>query len=369
MFSAALLLGTGVSGTHSDNDDMATTTFTTDPGLRMEYMVSVPYNSGVDRAITNSYLDDKADSLCNAYISNMLRAQAKLEPLLGKRGYSAAVRAELPGAPVGQHCVWGQHTQLSRALKQRGDTLTVIPQGGRTSCILFKHFMREKYSTPEYDGAIKDGVMHKSDSAYTVSLNKYLARNKVSVDTPDSVRQSFVNKFAAHNFSADSLDSGSILIVPRHHGSRNTFHAIMYLGRGRVENGAFIPDSNGVHIYTGHNRETMGDLFKTYDTSNVFAANTKKIVRTGYAQELARVQSMSKDELIAFLSSDSDSTQTANELQMYHQSQLARMARDKYFKKDLHIMHPTSLARINDRLPMISNPVLMQLDALKQHKM
>lgn len=76
----------------------------------------------------------------------------------------------------------------------------------------------------------------------------------------------------------------------------------MYLGRGQIQAGKFVADSTGRHIYVGHNRENIGDLFKTYDTSKVFAANTRKIARAEYANELKRIESMSSDQLIAVLS-------------------------------------------------------------------
>ncbi len=295
---------------------------------KLAYANAVPYNTAFENRLNDFYLDSKADSLCDAYISNMLRAQAKLNPLLGKHGYTAAVRAELPGAPVGQHCVWGQYTQLSRALDEMGDTLTIIPQGARTACVQFKYHMRDKYKSDEYQNCIHDGVIHESDSAYNVALTRFLTKNKVTSNTPDSLRQVLIQKFAGRNFSADGLDSGAILIVPRYRGSRNTFHAIMYLGRGKIENGQFIADENGRHIYTGHNRENIGDLFKTYDMSNVFAADTRKIVRAEYAKELQRIESMSKDELVQFVV---DENYPENILRLYPRDMLMRLARDKYF--------------------------------------
>ncbi len=286
--------------------------------------------TALDSQMNNVFLDTKADSLCNKYVGNMLASQQKLHPLLGRSGYRAAVRAELPGAPVGLHCVYGQYTHLNRALNEMGDTLTIIPQGGHASCIGFKYHMGKKYGTPEFPNCIHDGVMYETDSAYNIALEKYLTRNKVNVDAPDSVRDELVKKFAARNFSADGLDAGSILIVPRYRGSRNKFHAIMYLGRGRIESGKFVPDSMGRHIYVGHNRENIGDLFKTYDTSKVFAADTRKIVRAEYANELKRIEAMPTQDLIASLA---DENATESMLATYPRSALVRMARDKYFNR------------------------------------
>ena len=340
LFGSTMFCGTGVSMTAPTATTVSRPSVFADDvrGVALSYRSIIPYDCIFERSVNEFYLDDKADSLCSAYMSNMLRAQAKLAPLMGKSGYSAAVRAELPGAPVGRHCVWGQHTQLSRALSEMGDTITVIPNGARTCCHQFKYLMREKYADT---GAIREGVMFRSDSSYNVALNRYLARNRVTSETPDSVRRAVAAKFARNNFSADSLNAGTILIVPRHRGAQNLFHAIMYLGRGRVENGVFVPDTLGKHIYAGHNREKIGDLFGTYDTNNVFAADTRQIVRNAYAKELQQIEALSERDLRAFIS---DSTVNAQELTCCTRDQLLRIARDKYFKKQpLHTYSVASM--------------------------
>lgn len=341
------------------------------PDNRLSYARTIPYyiDMEFDRSIGDAYLDDKADSLRDTYVANMLRAQAKLKPLMGKRGYSAAVRQELPGAPVGRHCVWGQYTQLSRALDEMGDTLTIIPQGARTSCSQFKFHMRNKYKNAEYADCIHEGIMYESDSTYNAALQKYLSCH-IKTDAPDSIRADVAHKFAKTHFSADNLDAGSILIVPRYHGSRNTFHAIMYLGRGRVQDGQFVPDSTGRHIYTGHNRENIGDLFKTYDTSNVFAADIKKIVQVEYAKELQRIESMPTPELIQFLT---DENTPPYVLQSYPRITLLRMARDKYFKKETpdykKMVIPPVLASSADTYSHLRSLLPTQLYLKKQHSM
>ncbi|MDW3024602.1 MAG: hypothetical protein R8N50_02850 [Alphaproteobacteria bacterium] len=294
------------------------------------HSITVPYDSITEQVINETYLDDKVDSLLDKYVGKMLKSQEKLHPLLGRNGYRAAVRAELPGAPVGMHCVYGQYTHLSRALDEMGDTLTIIPQGGHTSCSGFKYHMSKKYNTPEFGGCIRTGKMHESDSAYNTALNKYLSRNKVGATASDSVRQVYTKKFAADNFSADALDAGAILIVPRNRGNNNLFHAIMYLGRGLIKQGQFIADSMGRHIYVGHNRENIGYLFSAYDVSNVFAADTRKIVRAEYAKELKRIESMSTEELIRYLSNNQTSVL---ELGARSHECLVRMARDRYFNR------------------------------------
>ena len=291
---------------------------------------SVHVSMNSDIQFTELWLEDKADELCDVYIGNMLRSQAKLKPLMGKRGYGSAVRSELPGAPVGAHCVYGQYTHLSNALEEQGDTIKIIPYGAHAACVSFKRLMQQKYGGNEYPYCICSGVMYASDHLYNVALEKYLLQNNVGENTPDSIRKKYIEKFASRNFSADGLDAGAILIVPRYRGSKNKFHAIMYLGRGCVRNGKFVADPNGGHVYTGHNRENMGDLFNAFDTSNVFAADIRKIARIEYGKELERIESMTHSELVEFLS---NGTYSKEQLRKCSHEVLLRMARDKYFKR------------------------------------
>ena len=279
--------------------------------------------------ITTSFLNAKADTLCQTYVSNMLTAHARLHPLLGTSRYHAAVCRELPGAPVGRHCMWGQHTQLSRALKTMGDTVTIIPRTARTACTQFKHQMRNKYRHDT--GCIYEGRVYESDASYNAALNRHLTRKKIDTTTPDSIRQSEIDRFAAHNFNADRLAPGTIMIVPRTHGNTRQFHAITFLGRGRIQDGKFMADSLGRHIYVGHNREVIGDLFRTYDMSNVFAADTRQIASAQYRKELQHVLNMPYDDLIKFLA---DSGHPETLLRLYPRSTLVHMARNKYFKLD-----------------------------------
>lgn len=355
----ALMLGPGMTTAQNERDSDCA------PGeLPAElYARTVLYNASMEYKVNEMYLDDKADSLRDVYVSNMLRAQEKLHPLMGRNGYRAAVRAELPGAPVGMHCVYGQYTHLTRALTEMGDTLTIIPRGGHTSCVGFKYHMGKKYNTPEFVDCIHNGVMYESDTAYNAALDKYLVRNRVTAETSDSVRSEYAKKFAERNFSADGLDAGSILIVPRYRGSRSKFHAIMYLGRGRVEQGKFVADSTGRHIYVGHNRENIGDLFKTYDTSNVFAADTRKIARAEYAKELQRIESMTTDELVQFIA---DEKHPEKILHFYSRDMLMRLARDKYFGRLSEILRP-SLAHSLTKPDILITPQQLLLSQKLSH--
>ncbi len=277
-------------------------------------------------------LDKKADDLVDKYVANMLNAQQKLKPLLGTVKYRSAVRQELPGAPVGYHCVYGQYTQLNRALRDMGDTLTIVPTDASRACIAFKSKMRKKYAAPEYQNTIHEGHMFESDSAYNVALDKYMARRKIAPDAPDSVRNAVAAQFASKNFSADGLSAGTMLVVPRYRGSKNKFHMIMLLGRGRIENGKFVPDDTGRYIYTGHNREIIGDLFETWDVLNVFAADTRKIARAQYAAEWQRIEAMPDSALVAFLQCNDTTTGPCSGIPAIPRPALLDMARSRYFK-------------------------------------
>ncbi len=301
-------------------------------------------NWGVDieemnHQLTQQYLDDKSDKLCEIYINNMLAARQRIAPTIGTKAYRAAVRRELPGAPVGKHCVYGQYTQLSRALDEMGDTISVVPDGARYACLSFKNKMRQHYNNDDYAGCIYEGKMYKSDAEYNAALQQYLAARKIDDKTSADVRARAVADFSARNFSVESLSAGAMLIVPRTRNSRNAFHMIMLLGRGRMENNKFIPDENGEWLYAGHNRESVGDLFRTWDTSRVFASNTKNIVRTKYAQEIDAIRNKTTAELIDYLSTGADKKQKF--AAMSHAG-LVHLACNKYFDKHSRITNVDS---------------------------
>jgi len=305
-------------------------------------------------------LDLKAENLCNTYMDNMLDAQQRLAPYVGKRGYRAAVRKELPGAPVGLHCVYGQYTQLQRALDQLGDTLTIVPSNASRACTAFKSQMRQKYSADKgYANCIFEGKMFESDSAYNVARDAYLARHHA---TTDSLIMRYGQQFDQNNFSVESIEPGSMMIVPRTRGSKRKFHMIMYVGRGRIENGQYVPDINGKPIFTAHNRERVGYLFDAWDTNNVFVANTQQIARTQYAQELSRIESMPRQELIEYVLSGNTSA-TSPELNQMPIHMLQKMARDRYFKGQ--IPHT-----IRDDMPLIAqNNIASPFNIMMQRNM
>lgn len=321
----------GLSTSHSEQNIPAkviTTNYTSDL-LALAEKVDLHF---YDVYNVENYLNLKAEDLCTQYKNNMLDAQARLAPYVGKRGYVAAVRKELPGAPVGVHCVYGQYTQLQRALDALGDTLTIVPARASRQCIEFKKQMRLRYSADKgYENCIFEGKMYETDSAYTAAMNAYLVRNHAT--TPESVMR-YMQQFEQRNFSIESIEEGSMLIVPRTRGNKSQFHMITYIGRGWIKNNKFIPDANGRPVYTAHNRERLGYLFDVWDTNNIFAANIKQIARTKYAQELKQIESMPRQQLIEYILSGGNSA-SADQLNKMPINMLQKMARDKYFNRQI----------------------------------
>lgn len=305
------------------------------------------------------YLDLKAADLCNQYKNNMLAAQNRLAPYLGKHGYVAAVRQELPGAPVGGHCVYGQCTQLQRALSTMGDTVTIVPECASRECIAFKSNMRKKYSDASvYENCIFEGRMYETDSAYTAAMKKYLTRNHAT--TKESVIK-YTKRFDQQNFSVESIEPGSMLIVPRTRGNRQQFHMITYVGRGRIENNQFIPDKNGRPVYTAHNRERIGYLFDTWDTNNVFAANIRQIAHAQYAQELKHIENMPRQKIIEYILSGKNSV-NPEQLKQIPISMLQKMARDKYFNNQMPRIQQ------NNNSTIARNKLTLPLNLMMQYK-
>ena len=251
---------------------------------------------------TQDKIDKKAQELCDTYIEFVLQGQKNIKN--NKARYRRAVQQELPGAPMTPghtwHCIYGQYTQLNRALKSLGDTITLIPYDGRNACPAFRTEMQKKYSGTEYAGALHSGKMFKSDNDYNRAMNAYLKYNHINDSTPDDKRNAVIARFEKNNFKASDLHPGTIIIVQHNNASSNT-HAIMFLGRGRVENGEFIEDKNGKFIYAGYNNESVGDIFTTYNTNRIFAADIYNIASVSYAKELQNVKNMTNQELFQFI--------------------------------------------------------------------
>lgn len=243
-------------------------------------------------------IEQKAQKLCDTYIDYVLQGQQNIKN--STKSYARAVRTELPGAPVKMHCVYGQYTQLNRALSELKDTLTVVPFDARNACSRFRTEMKKKYQGEKFNGALHNGKMFKSEAAYNQALSAFLKHNNITDKTPDSVKNKVIAKFEQNNYKANDLHPGTILIIQRG-ANPNNAHAVMYLGRGNVKNQQFTPDPDGQFIYAGYNNESVGDIFLSFRTDHIFAADIYTIASALYADEYNKIQNMDKKELFRFV--------------------------------------------------------------------
>ena len=290
-------------------------------------IVTTPTNSDTQKQIEN-----KAKELCDTYIDLVLQGQENIKDNNKRYGHRKSVLKELPGAPVypkNLYCIYGQYTQLNRALDSLNDTLTLIPYGGRNSCPAFRDVMRTKYKSDEYAGALHNGKMFKSDEDYNRALNAYLKHNHVTDETPLEKRNEVIARFEKNNFYAGVLHPGAILIIQKSANPNNT-HAVMYIGRGHVENNQFIEDADGQFIYAGYNNESLGDIFKTYNTNHIFAADIYNIAMVDYGKELEKIQNMDNKELYYFV------YDIPNDLYAFgpNREYLEKMATEKYVNNE-----------------------------------
>ena len=274
---------------------------------------------------TQELIDVKAQELIDIYIDNVVAGQNRIKHAKG--GHRAAVLREFPGAVARWYCIYGQYTQLNRAVDEQGDTLTLIPFGGRHSCPEFRRLMIEKYK--DCPGVIHNGKMFKSNKDYNNALAAFLRLYKVNENTPDSVRQKVIDKFNRNNFSAESLHPGSILIVQKSGNPSNT-HAIMFMGIGRMENGKFIPDEHGTPIYAGYNNESTGDIYGSFPTNRIMAADMFVAAQHAYTREFQQIQNMNYNEMFRYVYDLPCDLYTMSP----NQDALRKMATDKYFNKN-----------------------------------
>lgn len=275
----------------------------------------------------NQQIDEKAQKLCDAYIARVLQGQQNIKH--SKGSHSRAVRTEFPGAFVQWYCIYGQYMQFNRAVAEMGDTLNLIPFDARHSCPEFRRQMKQKYSGSEYAGVLHNGKMFKSNKDYNNALNAFLKRNHVDENTPDSVAQKVSDRFAKNNFSVESLHPGAILIIQKSNTPSNT-HAVMYLGKGHMQDGKFVPDSNGKVLYAGYNNETIDDIFATYRTNHIFAVDMLTLAEYAYAQEYKKIQDMQYNDLYQYVYDVPKDYYAI----MPQRQDLQNMARAKYFNKD-----------------------------------
>lgn len=271
-------------------------------------------------------INQKAQELCDTYIDLVLQGQENIKNAKGS--HRNAVLREFPGAVPRWYCIYGQYTQLNRAVSEMGDTLHLIPFSARHACPTFRSEMKKKYGGVEYAGALHNGKMFKSDVAYNQALQAFLKHNHVTDSTPDSIRNKVIAKFEKNNFSAELLHPGAILIIQKSATPSNT-HAVMFLGRGHVVKGEFVPDANGQFIYAGYNNESIDDIFKVFNTNYIFAADILTIASVEYSKELQKIQNMNNEDLFHFVYDVPSDMYAA----FPGRQNLSKMATEKYFDK------------------------------------
>ncbi len=233
-------------------------------------------------------IEYKAEQLINTYIDYAVNGAKRIIENKRKTNYSSAVRKELPGAPANNkhtlHCLYGQYTQLNRALIEIGDTIQIIPRtnNAHMATSSFKHHMTKLYDNPDYPNSIYRGHLYSTDAEYNEALTRYLAiktRNKT--DNTDSLRTKYTADFEKNNFCASQLNPGSIIIV-------SSGHAIMYLGQGKIENNQFVSDENGTAICCSYNAEQPATRLSSWNTDKAFAADIQNIVIQKYYAQLIK---------------------------------------------------------------------------------
>jgi len=275
IFSAATVFPLGVARPYNDKDQ--------NPKEYKEmYSVRAVQESTYD--LDKEQVDAKVRIVMENYINNAIDGTQRIIANKNKTGYYSAVRKELPGAPVSNHCLYGQYKQLNRALEQFGDSIQVIPQSSNAhmSTVSFKYAMAKLYNNNEYSNSIHRGHLYNSEKEYNKCLDRFVAqKTHGKQNVSDSLRNVYISQFEKNNYCASKLNPGTIIIV-------NSGHAVMYLGIGKVKNNKFIPDKNGEPVCCAYNREHPAIYLSCWSTSSSFAADIQNIITQKYMAELAK---------------------------------------------------------------------------------
>lgn len=292
------------------NTDAETTTpinwqnlYSTKTHLESEYQINM----------RKKIVQERADNLINTYIDNVLAGINRILENKKTKGYRRAVQSELPGAPCSAnhtwHCLYGQYTQLNRALSEQNDCIKIIPttDNAHQATSSFTRHMTKLYDTPEYNNAIHHGNIYQTDKEYNVALDKYL-QNAVrgKHGDLDSLRAKYTKDFAQKNYSASELKPGSIIIV-------GSGHAVMYLGQGNIVNKTFVPDTNGRAVCCAYNTEQPAVYLSIWNTHNTFAADINKIAAVQYYKEMENTEPLSYNKLVTHNNANVPETNVLNQ--------------------------------------------------------
>lgn len=243
----------------------------------------------------------KANALCDEYIQRVLDGQKNIKKSKQNMSHAAAVRQELPGAPDGLYCLFGLCAQLKRSLHALGDTLErFIPN--TAGCPTFRDKIRKQYPR----GIWHYGKMYKSDKEYNSAFYAYLRQHNITENSTDAEIEKLRTMFDKNNYSIGSIHDGTTLVIQRSSNPNDT-HAIVYLGRGQIVNGEFVPDPNGKPIFAGYNNETLAEInFQSswFSKYPVFAFDVHNAVMDIYEKQAQEILNMSNMELIQYVYSE-----------------------------------------------------------------
>jgi len=236
--------------------------------------------------IQKQKIEEKVQLLIANYIDNALNGTKRIIENKNKTGYSSAVRKELPGAPIHQHCLYGQYTQLNRAMQQMGDTIQIIPTANNAhmSTSSFKKYMTKLYGNQQYPNSIHRGHLYTTDAEYNRALEHYInTKTKNQKDPTNKSRDKLIKEFERNNYCASKLNPGTIIIV-------SSGHAVMYLGQGIIKNKKFISTKKGQAVCCSYNAEHTAIYLAYWDTKKSFATDLQNIITQKHLAQLVKTR-------------------------------------------------------------------------------
>lgn len=251
--------------------------------FKTKYNISAHQETEYD--LQKQEIEGKVEQLITTYIDNAINGVQRIIDNKKKVGYVSAVRKELPGAPAKLHCLYGQYTQLNRALEQMGDTIQIIPKTSNAHMATnsFKHYMSKLYNNQEYPNSIHQGHLYATDAEYNRALEKYISSKicKQKSEAQNDLHDKYVQEFKKNNYCATELNPGTIIIV-------SSGHAVMYLGQGTIKNNKFVSDPNGRAICCAYNAEHTAIYLSEWDVTKSFAADIQNIATQKYYAQLTK---------------------------------------------------------------------------------